>query len=144
MAEADQPAHPRRFDVFRGGCGQPNYQVVWDGDVLHYYMSDFAPPQERGEPTEIVKPSEHQWRRFWHEMEAVELWAWQPSYHARGIMDGTQWDVEIERGARAVSARGSNRYPAHSEERAEDGHRTERFERFAQAIRELLGDRSFD
>ncbi|NBC29186.1 MAG: hypothetical protein GVY29_04245, partial [Spirochaetes bacterium] len=107
MANAPmQPVHPDHFEVFLGGYGQSNYRIVWDGDPLQYQMDDFAPPDDHSDPAERIEPSKDQWRRFWHEMEAVELWAWQPSYHARGIMDRTQWDVEIERGARAISARG--------------------------------------
>jgi hypothetical protein len=145
MAEtADQPVHPSHFDVFLGGFGEPNYRIVWDGSALWYYTDDFAAPKEDDEPTEILIPSKSQWHNFWQEMDAVGLWTWRPSYNAPDIMDGTQWEVEIEWGTRAVSSSGSNRYPAYEEESVEAGGQTQRFERFAQAIRELLGDRPFD
>lgn len=132
---------PSHLDISIGGYGGTCYRVTWEGSALRYYVSEWHPP-DRLEA--VIEPTQEGWERFWAAMDEVGLWTWKASYHAPGVMDGTQWDVEMKRGRRHVKTSGSNRYPGYREEGVEDGMPTQRFERFTKAVSALIGGRPFD
>jgi hypothetical protein len=136
-----EPIYPSHFQLSIGGYGGMNYRVEWDGSSLHYYTADWHPADRL---TATVEPSPSDWQQFWQAMDEVELWAWKERYFAPGVMDGTQWEVEIEWAGRCASSGGSNRYPGYEEEGVEDACETRRFERFTEAVSKLVGGRAFE
>jgi hypothetical protein len=144
MKSTDQRI-PSHFEVSIGGFGGRCYRVAWTAGALRYYVSDYVSdgyPIDRLEA--VIEPTSGGWERFWAAMGEVELWTWNASYNAPGILDGTQWEVTIERGERRVASSGSNRYPGYREEGVDDGHVTSRFERFTGAVSALIGGQPFE
>jgi hypothetical protein len=131
---------PDHFDISIGGYGGTCYRVAWEDGALHYYVSEGFPIDHLSAE---VEPTPSDWERFWTVMDEVKLWTWEASYHAR-ILDGTQWEVEIEQGSRHIESSGSNRYPGYREEGVEDGYATNRFERFTKGVSTLIGGRPFE
>jgi len=99
-------------------------------------------------PPQCLTPSADQWRAFWQEAEAVDLWSWRRCYRPRPdvvICDGDSWEIAI-RGwdGRIILSSGENAYPADADpgETSTMEH-PERFKRFTAAIRALVGGRRF-
>ena len=63
---------------------------------------------------------------FIEELKWLELLDWKSKYVKPGVMDGTQWSVEIRRTGRTLKKYGSNQYP-------------EEWEAFCSLIRSLSG-----
>jgi len=108
------------------------------GPGLNFHL----PPQCR------LTPSADQWRAFWQEAEAVDLWRWRRCYRLPPdvmICDGNSWEIAIRSwDARIILSSGENAYPADADpaETSTMGH-SERFKRFTAAIRALVGGRRF-
>ncbi|MEW6689334.1 MAG: hypothetical protein AB1452_09635 [Pseudomonadota bacterium] len=79
--------------------------------------------------TVTVKPSVAQWRAFRQSLDRLNVWQWQPRYHAP-VLDGTGWSLQIEYADRRLVANGHNSHPAS-------------FEAFLEAVNTLLGSRKF-
>ena len=98
--------------------------IVWDGKVLQFEESFVGKPTRK----EKITPSEESWKKFWKEMDAIDIWKWDPEYSDKELADGHSWDVLLEHGDKKIHSRGSNMYPA-------------RFERYEKAVLELVGEK---
>ena len=98
--------------------------IVWDGKVLQFEESFVGKPTRK----EKITPSEESWKKFWKEMDAIDIWKWDPEYSDKELADGHSWDVLLEHGDKNIHSRGSNMYPA-------------RFERYEKAVLELVGEK---
>jgi hypothetical protein len=56
-------------------------------------------------------PEPKKWDRFWMVCERANIWRWEKSYDAYGIVDGTSWAIHIKIGDREIHSEGSNAYP---------------------------------
>lgn len=54
--------------------------------------------------------------KFINELKSVNLLNWKSKYIEPGVLDGTQWSVEIIRDERNISKRGDNKFPDEWEE----------------------------
>lgn len=50
-------------------------------------------------------------KKFIEQMQTLDLLNWEVEYVDQGIMDGTQWHVEIELDGHTITKYGSNDYP---------------------------------
>ena len=130
---------PDAFSVRIGGFDGPNYEVVWRDGALQYRRWHVQP--DDGEVREIY-PSPEAWRRFWEGCDEIGLWRWEARYDNPRVLDGTQWDLELRAGTRAVRASGSNAYPD-PVPGADPMERTPAFRRFLAMIQDLLGGEPF-
>ncbi len=59
---------------------------------------------------QIVQPTANQWLQFWQEVDRIGVWKWLPKYES-DVLDGCQWELELEHEGRRVQCYGSNCYP---------------------------------
>lgn len=58
------------------------------------------------------KISEEEWSKFWNVIDEIDAWRWGKDYFDRGVLDGIQWELVIDRkGKRRKKIYGSNDYP---------------------------------
>ena len=58
------------------------------------------------------KISEEEWSKFWNVIDEIDAWRWGKDYFDRGVLDGIQWELVIDRkGKRRRRINGSNDYP---------------------------------
>ena len=56
--------------------------------------------------------SSEQWEEFWKTIDEIDAWRWGKDYFNQDILDGTQWELVIDRkGKRRRRIFGSNDYP---------------------------------
>ena len=56
--------------------------------------------------------SSEQWEEFWRVIDEIDAWQWDKDYFNEGVLDGTQWELVIDRkGKRRRRIFGSNDYP---------------------------------
>ena len=61
---------------------------------------------------EFNQTSSEQWDEFWRVIDEIEAWQWDKDYFNEGVLDGTQWELVIDRkGKRRRRIFGSNDYP---------------------------------
>jgi len=59
-----------------------------------------------------ITPRKEEWKIFWEELDVLKVWNWDKEYINRGVMDGTQWELNVKReGRRHRRIYGSNAYP---------------------------------
>jgi hypothetical protein len=51
------------------------------------------------------------WHRFWKSVSAAGVWQWNERYDNLGILDGIQWELQMEYQGRCIKTRGSNAFP---------------------------------
>jgi len=56
--------------------------------------------------------SSEEWEEFWRVIDDLDAWRWGKDYFNQDILDGTQWELVIDRkGKRRRRIFGSNDYP---------------------------------
>lgn len=137
--QAQACERPERFKVGIGGFFGPSYAVeLTDKGELLYSHNQKTFVSAEGTVRETVAVPPDAWRAFCAELDAIGVWAWKPRYENPGVMDGTQWYVEIAVGGRSIASTGYNEYPGGT--LPPDG---DRFPRFLRAVSALLGGRAF-
>jgi hypothetical protein len=103
---------PDVFEASIGGYFGTSYDVRWDGTYLIYetYESSGSPGEGKIHRQALI-PEPKKWDRFWMACERANLWRWEKSYDAYGIVDGTSWSIHIKIGDREIHSGGSNAYP---------------------------------
>jgi hypothetical protein len=48
------------------------------------------------------RPSPEQWAAFGRSLDEIDIWSWRSEYPNPGILDGTQWGLDIEYPDRSV------------------------------------------
>ncbi len=97
-------------------------------------IATLEPPRRLPEPADAAR----RWRRFYRLLEELDVWNWRETYENAGILDGSQWELEIVCGGRRVRSYGSNAWPG---ETPGDGHSHHAFRRLERAIEELIDAR---
>jgi hypothetical protein len=82
-------------------------------------------------------PSDRKWSNFRKRLDAIGIWQWRSNYDNPYVLDGVQWNLEIDYGSRKVQTDGSNWYPGSSDTAIID--ETPEFKAFLQALSLLLG-----
>lgn len=126
-------APPTRFEVTIGGVFGPSFEVRAESATrLVYRVNRRSFLSAPGTTQTRIAVSRAQWRAFCTEIEDIGVWRWQPRYEDPSVMDGTQWSARMQFGTQALDTSGYNAYPEQ-----------ERFNRFLQAVRGLIGGREF-
>ncbi len=99
-----------------GGFRSGWEKIVWHENKFqhqffhHIYSENIEIPPDKIY-SEIV-PLEKDWEIFWQEVDKLKVWSWKKEYFNKGVMDGTQWELEIKiEGKRRRKMFGSNAYP---------------------------------
>lgn len=92
----------------------------------------------------LVCPTVEQWREFRRELDAIGVWRWRAEYSTPGVVDGTQWSLDVIYPDRAVRTQGSNSYPGATPGSFGVPSGSKAFTRYLKAVRRLLGERAFE
>jgi hypothetical protein len=129
---------PQQLDIYVGNPIFGNWTVVLHGRSLTYTQKQ---PQ-REDSVLVVTPTDEQWRAFHDALQRLAVFQWQPDYPNNGVVDGTQWGIEIVYPERAVKSHGDNNFPdAHGKPNASP-RKTRTFQAFVDATKKLLGSES--
>jgi hypothetical protein len=96
------------FSFEYGGFGSDNYKVYNNGidlivEINHHRINHEEFNQQI---------SSEQWEEFWKVIDEIDAWRWGKDYFDQGTLDGTQWELVIDRkGKRRRRIFGSNDYP---------------------------------
>ena len=104
MSKTVQPI-PTKFVYEEGGFGASSKLELISGTF-------YETPQFEKVARRRREPSLEKWISFRYLLDHLNAWKWKPSYSNQGILDGTQWSLEIEYGDAKISCSGSNSYPA--------------------------------
>ena len=96
-----------KFSV--GGFSDLTQFVKFENGKLHYGQCIGNP--EYGETIVSVVPSGRKWKNFKNKLDAIDVWNWKKSYNNNDVLDGTQWEFEVDYGDQQVKSYGSNLYP---------------------------------
>ena len=124
----DRKSWPSRFRLYIGGYLGHSYNVTIVGETLRYQ----AISQDGQQQTKDIIPTKEKWQRFWAKLESAGVWEWKPEYPNPGILDGTQWSIDIEHAGRSLTSRGDNNYPG-----------KKAFNTFLEAVESVLGGLAF-
>jgi hypothetical protein len=72
-----------------------------------------------------LKPTSEKWATFLNRIEELHIWDWAPSYHQMDMCDGSQWELQMDKGEKSLKSYGSNKLP-------------ENFDQFKEALLVLL------
>lgn len=127
---------PTQFEISIGGYMGDSCQLTWeDGSLIYQSWNAGDLPVL----PQFVQPSEARWSSFWKKLEKLQVWSWEPEYPNPGIMDGTQWSIDLEWGGRSLHSKGDNNYPD-----GVDGEPGRNFLRFLRAVQLLIGGLKFE
>jgi hypothetical protein len=128
------PSHlPKRFKVSIDGFFSGGFSITSEDGALIVRKGRFSPPSNP------ITPSSQAWQRFWDKMDLIGVWKWQKSYWNADVLDGIQWEVDIQCGNKRLESDGSNSYPREDGSPSEDAEPTKPFEEFEKALEELCG-----
>ena len=86
-----------------GGFGSENHKI-FNEDFDLIVEIDFHPTRH--------SISKEKWEEFWNTIDQLNIWKWGKDYFNADILDGTQWELVIDRiGKRRRRIFGSNQYP---------------------------------
>lgn len=137
---AESTAMPTHFRAAIGGFLGTSYRVELRDGVLDCTTTGRGDQKPKHT---TMKPSEAQWVAFRRELDAVNVWRWHASYPTHGVMDGTQWSLEVAFPDRTIKAEGSNNYPDAAGEPNGKPEPTAAFNRYLGAVRALTGGHGF-
>jgi hypothetical protein len=136
----DEDVVPEEFRASIGGyLGGSRTVELREGSL--YYWTEFA--GAKSEPEKIT-PTEAQWGEFRSALNGAKVRQWRTDYgNPAGILDGTQWSLELKYARNSITTKGDNNYPGASinaDSRLEPG---ALFRLYLDAMRQLLGGRDF-
>lgn len=129
-----RPPLPSRFSAYLGGCFSVSYDIELRGDAL--LVNDGKRPTLVS--TE-VHPSLEAWVEFKRALDSINVWCWRSEYPNPGILDGTQWSLDIDYPDRSVQAHGDNNYPGPEGMPTGQPEEPDTFQSFVGAVSKLLG-----
>jgi hypothetical protein len=138
---ADEPsAVPTHFVARIGGFLGSTYSVELKDGTLTYTVSGHGQTNVRHA---TITPTEATWREFRHALDELKVWQWKNDYARGGVMDGTQWLLEVAYSDRALKSCGDNNYPEASGEPTGKPDFSPVFSRYLAAIKRLIGGKDF-
>lgn len=134
-----RPTIPIRLAAYLGGCFSVSFDLELRDGVLLVQEGDRPDLKS----TRIC-PSSEEWAAFRRSLDEVNVWCWSADYANPGILDGTQWALEITYPDCSVDAHGDNNFPGPDGEPNGGAEETRTFQRFVAAVEQLLGRERFD
>ncbi len=139
-ADDSSPA-PKHFKTAIGGFLGTAYRLdLQDDGTLDYTV---AARGGGGEKHTKIKPSAAEWKEFRATLDALKIWQWQPRYAHEGVLDGTQWLLDVSYADRAIRSEGSNNYPEATGQPNHTSDFTPAFTRYLAAVEKLIGGLPF-
>jgi hypothetical protein len=135
---------PEKFGAFIGGFLGSTYLVELRDGALHYTEKKVRNGRFQVTESATVTPTVQQWEEFRKNIDELNLWQWRADYPSQGIVDGTQWSLEIAYADHVLKTNGSNNYPDASGNPSGNSNVTKTFGRYLAAIKRLIGGRSFE
>ena len=130
---------PQQFFFYIGGYPGPFYTITKKGRALVYSWEGRGDSDElTGEIIECY-PTRAQWLEFWTDVGSIDIWSWDEEYVEPGVLDGTQWKLELKFDGKILKCTGSNKYPGQDRRKDRLGLYTETFKALLRAIRKLIG-----
>ena len=130
---------PLSLEFSIGGYSGPCHNVKLKKGTLTYQYTDGGNYFNPLEATTVI-PTKRKWINFKKKLDIIEVWGWDAPYEDHRVLDGTQWELEIDYGRKKISASGSNSYPgANNEDMLLDWEDTPVFDNFLRALNLLLG-----
>ena len=120
-----------------GGYSSNNYKLSLVGSRLMYNKSSYSYLDEVKETT--LEISKQQLEHLVSNLNILKVEDWKKEYVDETMMDGVQWELELEYDNESKKTFGSNSYPNYN---SETDSSTD-FERFLLLLRELTGDEKF-
>jgi len=137
----EQSQVPTRFTARIGGFLGASYSVELHDGALLYTSSERG---QRNQQHATLTPTAAQWREFRQTLDDLKVWQWRADYPRQGVVDGTQWMLDIAYADRSLIARGDNNYPDATGKPNGSPNSTEAFNCYLAAIKKLIGGKSFD
>jgi hypothetical protein len=131
---------PKRFTASIGGFLGSSYKVELRDGTLAYTSSG---PGRTNLKQKTITPTATQWREFQRALDDLKVWEWRKEYPNRGIMDGTQWSLDIAFEDRPLQTHGDNCYPDDGGKPNRNPELTKSFIAYLAAIQKLLGGEPF-
>ena len=98
-----------KLNFFIGGFSGDNIKIKSNGNELEVEMSDNPSPNSINFYSYLI--DNNQWQEFWDEIDKQGIWNWKKSYSDNTILDGTQWELHLEKDGKIKKIWGSNDYP---------------------------------
>jgi hypothetical protein len=96
--------------AYVGGYSGPNYEVELDFENKQLIWNGKGNLDETEES--VIKTMDvDEYNNIIEELKIINLLNWKANYIDPGVLDGTQWSVEIQTDERMIRKSGSNRYP---------------------------------
>ena len=128
---------PTRLNIYIGGFDGPSYSLILTNNLLEYMAWGGGPPLD-DTPKQLISPTDAQWTDFRHELDQVGIWSWSTNYVDEGVLDGSQWHVDIAYPDLSITSEGSNAYPG-----SLTMERGSTFNRLLEAIQRLINGKPF-
>src|SRR3954471_17825261 len=132
---------PDKFSAHIGGVLGASYGVELKDGILSYTKSSRG-GSAREQKT--ITATAAQWREFRQSLDEIKVWQWHSDYPTHGVMDGTQWALDIDYSDHTLHARGSNNYPDDTGKPNGSPEQTKAFRRYLAAVQRLIGADKFE
>jgi hypothetical protein len=130
---------PLSLEFSIGGYSGPSHNVKLKNGTSTYQYYDGGNYYNPLESTAVI-PTKRKWINFKKKLDIIEVWGWDVRYDNPNVLDGTQWELEIDYGSQKISASGSNSYPgANNVDMLLDWEDIPVFDNFLRALNLLLG-----
>jgi hypothetical protein len=141
MSAAEPSPTPKHFSAYIGGFMGASYRLDLKDGILTY--STFGRGNSNPKHT-TVTPTTEQWSEFRQALDGLKVWQWRADYPSTGTLDGTQWLLDVAYADHAIKTGGSNSYPDSSGKPSGKPEYTKDFSRYLEAVKKLIGGKSFE
>lgn len=118
-----------------------SYRVELKAGALIYTKSDAGHRNPQPVP---VTPTAAHWQEFRQALDEIKIWEWRGEYPSNGVVDGTQWSLDITYADHALKTHGDNSYPDAAGKPNGKPLPTPAFNRYLAAVQKLIGGKKFE
>ena len=117
------------------------------GDEEIPMVLSLVPPELQRQPSDSTRRLEKLRQQLRHEkmirqtLDDLKVWQWHADYPDNGTKDGEQWSIDVAYADHAIKAHGDNNYPDATGNGTPN--RTETFNRYLDAVKKLIGGKTF-
>lgn len=141
MSAPEFSSVPKRFSAYIGGFTGASYSLELRDEALAYTVSESG---AQNSSLKLITPTPAQWREFRQILDDINVWQWHSGYRSDGVVDGTQWSLDIAYADHAVKTHGDNNYPYITGKPNGQPYPTQAFNRYLAAIKKLTGGKIFE
>jgi len=124
---------PSHLVFYLGDYAGGAFSVRWSGEAL---LVEEARGGNFNCTPRIITPVPEHWESFWKEMDHIGVWSWEKTYaNPHGCCGVTYWHLVLEKGARALSSSGEDRFPG-----GISPEMTPEFRKLVSAVKTLCGN----